>query len=39
MFKISIKKFVPKTFKKKINKILKRDIKIKGSFNNWKEAT
>ena len=39
MFKISIKKFFPKTFKKKINKILKREIKIKGSFNNWKEAT
>lgn len=39
MFKSYIEKFIPQTIKKKINQILKRDIKIIGSFNNWKEAT
>ena len=38
MFKIIIKYLLPKLFIQKINFLLKRDIKIYGSFNNWNEA-
>ena len=38
MFKQFIKLILPEIFLKKINNILKRNIKIQGSYQNWQKA-